>query len=369
MKTIARYTLLIYIIGNFGGYALGDGKFFVEKIPPDIPYQRAFVLFHEGSEILILQSKYELSQTVDVNSLGWIVPVPAIPELASVEAYLAGSFFFDASIRTQPEVFKISIVFASIAVLFFLGGFVFLSICVVEYLFLDKIGLSKATWSRQARNGVIVTLIAFVLTIMMGIQPLGRSGDIEVIKAERAGIYDVKVVRSQRAETIIGWLTENGFNFNENDTQVFEDYIDRGWCFVVAKVGSDQETQYRKIVSKGMVSPLILKFETEKAVYPLALTSTVGSETEILLYTFSENKLSCGGRLMLRYAMNEKSTSFLSDLLSSAEPESRDLSAGIPKEMYLCKFRKRLKPEEMKTDLEFKFAQDNEPFKEKKIVW
>jgi hypothetical protein len=373
VKAIERCALLIFVIGGFGGRALGDGKFFVEKIPPDIPYQRAFILFYEDSEILVLQSKYELSQTTDVNSLGWIVPVPTTPEVASVEAYLAGSFFFNASIRTQPEAFSISIIFFSIAVLFFLGGFAFLLICAVEYPFLGKIGHSKTTWGRQARIGVIVTLVAFFLTIVLGIQPLGGSlggsNDIEVIKAVEAGIYDVKVVRSQSAEAILGWLIENGFGFNDNDTQTFKDYIDRGWCFVVAKVGPDQETQYHKPVSDGMVAPLILKFETKKAVYPLALTSTIGSGTEVLLYTFSENKLSCDERLVLRYAGNKKPTSFMSDLLSSAEPESSDLSTSIPKDMYLCKFKKKLKPEEMKTDLEFEFAQDNKPYKEKKIVW
>ena len=198
---------------------------------------------------------------------------------------------------------------------------------------------------------------------------LGFSIDVEIVKAEKAGIYDVKVIRSQSAEAILGWLTENGFGFNDNDTQVFKDYVDRGWCFVVAKVEPAPEMEEHKIVVEGMVAPLILKFEAEKAVYPLALTSTIGSETEILLYTFSEKKLDCGERLTLRYAGKKKSTYFMFDLLSCAEPEISDLSTGIPKFMYLCKFRKKLKPEEMKTDLELEFAKDNEPYREKKIVW
>ena len=122
-------------------------------------------------------------------------------------------------------------------------------------------------------------------------------------------------MRSENAESIIDWLTENGFGFNNSDKEIFEDYINRGWCFVVAKVGSDQDTQYSKITPDGMVDPLVLKFETEKAVYPLSLTSTVGSETEVLLYTFSEKKLDCGQRLTLRYANQKKSTKFFDLLL------------------------------------------------------
>ncbi len=57
------------------------------------------------------------------------------------------------------------------------------------------------------------------------------------------------------------------------------------------------------------------------------------------------------------------------DLVYRAEPEAKELFTDIPEYMYLCKFKKKLKPEEMKKDLEFEFAPDNEPYKEKKIVW
>jgi hypothetical protein len=195
--------------------------------------------------------------------------------------------------------------------------------------------------------------------------------DVEVVKAGRAGIYDVKVIRSQSAEAILDWLRENGFSFIETDKKVFEQYIERQWCFVVARVAPEPQTEEQKIVADGMAAPLIMKFETDKAVYPLALTSTVGTETEILLYTFSENKLSCNERLTLRYARTKQSTYLIHDLLSMAEPKAKakELSADIPEHMFFCKFRKKLKPEEMNKDIEFEFAPDNEPYREKKTVW
>ena len=367
---IARCALFVLVIGGLGGRALGDGKFFVEKVPPNIPYQRAFILFHEGSETLVLQSKYELSQSEAVGSLGWVVPVPSIPEIASADAIAAYKFFYITSLRTRPDVMRISGYICRVIMLFFFGCLGILLVLLVEYPILNKIRLSKDVWKRRFGIILLITFISFFL-ISFTMPALNKSAgvDVEIIKTEKAGIYDVKVVRSQSAESIIDWLTENGFGFNNNDTEVFGDYINRGWCFVVAKVEPGSETKEHKIGIEGMVAPLILKFETEKAVYPLALTSTVGSETEVLLYTFSENKLSCGERLTLRYAGKKNPTGFMSNLLSSAESDSSDLYSSIPKDMYLCKFKKKLKPEEMKTDLEFEFAQDNEPYREKKIMW
>jgi hypothetical protein len=370
VKVIARCALFILVIGGFGGHALGDGKFFVEKVPPDIPYQRAFILFHEGTEILVLQSKYELSQSQAIDSLGWVVPVPSVPEIASADADFAWISFFKASVNTQPKITMISGFIFPTTVIFFFGCIGFLVVLIAEYLIIGKVRLSKVAWQRRFWKSVLVTFAAFFL--MASTAPHLSAGfdvGVEIVKAERAGIYDVEVIRSQGTEAIIGWLTENGFGFNDKDTQIFKDYIDRGWYFVVAKVEPASEVEEHKIVLEGMVAPLILKFQTEKAVYPLALTSTVGTETEILLYTFSENKLSCDERLTLRYASKKRATYFMVDLLSSAEPKTNDLAAGIPEYMYLCKFKKKLKPEEMKTDLEFKFAQDNEPYREKKIAW
>jgi hypothetical protein len=350
-----RFLILLLVIGGFCGRTLADGKFFVpEKIPANVPYQRALLLFYNGSETLVLQSKYELSQSADANSLGWIVPVPAVPEVASVDPGIARFFFFNASLWTQPDLFSISSIFLLIGAPFFLVCFAFLLVLLLEYPFEQ----SKVVWRRRFRNSLIMTLAAFVLTIM-GIPHLGSSGDVEVIKAQKVGIYDVKVIRSQNAEGIVGWLKENSFSFSESDVQVFEDYVNRQWCFVVAKVEADP----------GMVAPLILKFQTGTAVYPLALTSTIGADTEVLLYTLSEKKLSCSERLTLRRARNTKPASLIRNLLMGAEPKTTALFAEMPESMIICKFKKKLKPEEMEKDLEFEFAPDNDPYVETKVVW
>ena len=216
-------------------------------------------------------------------------------------------------------------------------------------------------------NALTVVAIAFLM-VTMAAPHLGISSHVEVVKAEKAGIYDVKVIRSQSAEGILVWLKENGFGFGDNDVQVFENYVNRNWCFVVAKVEPDPGTEDRKIVSGKMVAPLILRFQTDRAIYPLALTSTIGAETEVLLYTLSERKLACGERLTLRRATKTNQWKF-SDLVGDEETQAAALFADVPKSPTLCKFKKRLKPQEMKEDIVFEFAPDNSSYQETKIVW
>jgi hypothetical protein len=107
MGWAVRGLLLAAVVEILGGTAWGDGKFYVrEKVPADVPYQRAILLFHEGSETLVLQSKYDLGGSGAAAALGWVVPVPAVPEMASVDPAPAEQCFRLAPacvISLQPE--------------------------------------------------------------------------------------------------------------------------------------------------------------------------------------------------------------------------------------------------------------------------
>ncbi len=371
MEQLKKVTLLFVLICSFCDCTRGDGKIFIsDTIPADIPYQRAFLIFNEGTETLILQSKYEFSHTSDVNSLGWIVPVPAVPDIGSVDADIAKTFFFQASFGTQPEVTRISSYVSIVIMSIFIFGFAVLVVCLIEYPFLYMLGTSKVTWSRRTKNSLAVTLVSFALVIFT-MPSLSRSlAGVDIIKAEKAGIYDIKVITSETAEPIMEWLRENSFNFDDNDTEVFQDYIDRNWCFVVAKVGSDTKVELDKVVTKGMVAPLILKFKTEKAIYPLALTSTIGTDTEVLLFTLSKDKFTCNERLTLKHAKSLMPVNWIDHLLIKADQKTCDLFSDIPKKpMFICKFKKKLSPEQMKQDLELEYAPDNNPYVKKIVRW
>lgn len=75
-------------------------------------------------------------------------------------------------------------------------------------------------------------------------------------------------------------------------------------------------------------------------------------------------------RLPLRHARQAKTQPILRSLAAQAEMEEWPLLRDLPdKPMMLCKFKGRLTPEQMKQDLEFTPSPDNEPYRERLIVW
>jgi hypothetical protein len=69
------------------GIAQADGKLYsMDRVPPGIPFQRALILFHDGNETMLVQSRF-LDAGVSTNpAYGWVVPSPAVPELASMSS-------------------------------------------------------------------------------------------------------------------------------------------------------------------------------------------------------------------------------------------------------------------------------------------
>ncbi|NIV70051.1 MAG: DUF2330 domain-containing protein [Phycisphaerae bacterium] len=335
--------------------AQGDGKFFhLEKVPVDVPYQRALLMFEGGEETLVLQSKYKTVGTEDVNSIAWVVPVPAVPELASMNAQDARIIFFLLGLRSRPHFIPIVQIASTVSILVLTG---LLIAKVLNWIFAKLIkGEEKPVSALRISIGLIVGIILLAGILMPS---LGRPS-VDILKAETVGIYDVKVIRGDDASTVTQWLRGNGFGFGKADTKIFDQYVKKGWCFVTAKVDKEVISSSEGAVSEGLVAPLIMRFDSNEAIYPMALTGTTGFDTEVLLYILSDHKMECGERLKLAF-FGETSSPF-GDKYS---PEFfRDAKT---KSWQMCKFKGILKPEKMKEDIVFKQAKDNEPFKE--IRW
>lgn len=375
MNTQTRWTfLLLLLVALLNQPAWADGKFFLrEKVPAGLPYQRALLIFDEGTETLVVQSKYDLPATAAADSLAWVVPVPSVPELESMHPIMAFKFFFMLSLRTRPNLRHISPYVAPPVLCVCLVGAIFYLIRFANDSSGNKNAVSKRQKWRSLRNAVLLLAVTLVLLLVF-MPPLSIKGlatdNVETLKSQQVGVYDVTVIRGDSAEAIVAWLMENGFAFGNEDEAVFADYVARNWCFVAAKVRTDEAIKEERIAAEGMAAPLVLTFPTDKPVYPLALTATAGVETEILLYTLSPNKPSCGDRLELRHAGKTDAHNVTDSLyVGDTEETIRPMESLPDKPMILCKFKGTLTAAQMREDLVLTAAPDNTPYRESIWVW
>ncbi|MGD8625345.1 MAG: DUF2330 domain-containing protein [Anaerolineae bacterium] len=373
MKKTGLLIFLILVLTT-GVPVLADGMFYwSEEIPPEIPYQRAILLFDGERETLILQSKYQVMNATIDDSFGWVVPVPSVPELASIDPQLADSLFSELSdrARLQPRVIRIShILFLSIAFILPIGSILLLLACWLSF-YVPALHLVQ----RHRRWLIISAFLALVpaacaylavfLNPRVAWNPLPPS--VDTIKAEQVGIYDVQVIKAQQDNDLIEWLNQNHFQFDQEDTQLFSNYIRQGWCFVVARIDPSSGIDKQNVASEGLAAPLLLRFQAEVPVYPLRLTSTSGQETQVLLYMLSESKWQNDGRLALHYAGRTRLPR-RQNLRSQVDPEGyfTRMDLALP---YLCKFKGTLMPEQMRDDLVFTLAEDDEPYPKRVFTW
>lgn len=362
MKEITKIILIIIFYSM--NTLLADGKFYgLEKVPPTIPYQRALIIFDGHHETLLLQSKYDKYDfdSQKKHSLGWIVPVPSIPNLASMPADRAQKLFFSLGFRSRPVITRVSLYIAYS--LCFCAMALLIILCFFSYF--DKLSLFP-TFHRY-RVKIFISTFFLLIISSMGFPSLGIEG-IEVIKTEKIGIYDIQVVKAQKADKLIHWLNKNNFKFNDADKSNFESYIKRNWCFVVAKLQIENKLEKREIITEGLVAPLILRFKTNNCIYPLALTATIGHNTQVLLYVVSQQKMISGGRLKLQYAGRKFGTYFENFLKDCVVP--KDFFADSEENLsWLCKFKGILTSGQMQQDLHFNQAKDSEVYRERKVKW
>lgn len=363
--------------------ALADGKMFArEQVNPTIPYQRALIVFKDGTETLVLQSKYKLPEAKNVSTpapaaLGWVVPVPAVPRVGSMEPFKARHFFTGLDRWTAPEVTDVS------SLVFMFVVLPVLACATIVPLLLVVLSYVLPRTSRLRRNrgetirATVYILLAWATLFVVGPFFLhardGSKSLVEVISEQRVGVYDVQVVKAPTADGMITWLNANEFRFGKEDRAVFDAYLAKGWCFVVAKI--DPKSEKSGMESEGLAAPLMLRFPCAAPVYPTALTATAKQDTEMLIYLLAKDKMTCSGRLPLRFAERmvdggERLSGMFpfDELAASCEPAGFLTPADLDCN-WLCKFKGTLSPAQMAEDFVFAVSPDAAPYREHVTRW
>jgi len=309
--------------------AHADGKFYSDRIPPELPYQRAIVTFDGARETLLVESKLEAKEG---ERFGWVVPVPSVPDLASPDPRTVDRRYSWLEENTQPRVINLKLVAV-------LAPYA----CWILYRLVLRVRRGKRMLV-AVFIGTLAYLALLWLVLPKNEVSARKSSAVLIVKEERVGPYEAKVLRGDSASDLFAWFKENGFAFDDRDRAAIDSYVARRWVFVAAKLDRDAKGAQGK-----MVPPLQLTFPAREAVYPLVLTGTGGSTTEILLYVFASGRMDDGGRLPLHF--------------------SAELRGAYLEQAYVTKFRGQLAPEQMRTDLVLKPAAFNASYRPVEFTW
>jgi len=237
--------ILITVLAT-GQAALADGCPFVSQSRAALPVtssrQQGYLIHFDGWETLCLQANYR----GPVADVAWVVPVPSEPEIG------LGDF---ATLETMEEKTRPQVV-------------------------IEKLPQSKTSCEERAPRPA----------------EIGKPGlGVELMKSAQVGDLDVEVIGGKDGEAVAGWLREHGYRVPATAPAALDNYVRRGFKFVVAQVRAERAWTGDEAKGKeGLFSGTLLKlrFRSEKPFYPLALSRLAAAEeTEIILFTVTEHRL------------------------------------------------------------------------------
>jgi hypothetical protein len=235
----------------------------------------------------------------EATDFAWIVPVPAVPEVAAADLDL----FRQAYVLTAP-------VWRS----------------------------RDETWGCSRSD------------VYYGTDDPGDNG-VDIIDDRIVGIYRTLVLGADDATALADSLTAWGFLHEGNEAQtlaVLESYVARSWYFVAMKVDPDafEDWQMEGGYLYGWLTPVRLEFAADEPVYPLEISSlSAAQSSEVILYTVADARLTVPGATTL-YA-NLVNANELQEIRAAYPAFGALLHAGD----FVTKLRRIYAPDEMDEDL------------------
>jgi Uncharacterized protein conserved in bacteria (DUF2330) len=254
---LIRSLITLAILAGCGvASAMADGCFVFKwnkAIDINEPTQKAIIFHDSGREDLLLQVKYE----GPLENFGWLIPTPNLPDVkeGTMEP------FYELSKLTQKHW-----------------------------------GAENGT--HQGRG--VPTLSA------------GSAEDIKVIQIKTVGAYEVSILSPKNAGSLQRWLKAHGYSFPEGKSEIVEEYIRQGWYFTAAKIELNKGLGFKMApattpkealsaakarstlqtkLSSGELHPLLISFDTSRAVFPLKISAVGGKPSEVSVYVIAAEPL------------------------------------------------------------------------------
>ncbi|HUW62345.1 MAG TPA: DUF2330 domain-containing protein [Candidatus Bathyarchaeia archaeon] len=249
-------------------------------LPPDMPQQRALIVYRDGVEKLVVESSFR----GEGSDFAWILPVPSAPiEIAKATPGL----FTTLEFGLQPKV--------SFGSGLFFWALVFGVLLIIWGVSLLLAG--RFSWLKLMSTGVLpAALFVYLLIdsrghIVDSFKPMAMAGEslavagVTATEAARIGSYEVQTLAANTSTHLDEWLRKNGYRtFPKNGAAILDDYIRQGWKFVAAKL-------HREAGKFSRPHPLAVSFKTASPVYPMRLTQLAGSDLHLDLFVMATQQV------------------------------------------------------------------------------
>lgn len=181
--------------------------------------------------------------------------------------------------------------------------------------------------------------------------PEPADNGVDIIDDRIVGVYRTMVLGADDASALADSLTAWGFLHEGNEEQtlaVLDSYIERSWYFVAIKIDPESFEHWQTEGGYwfGRLDPIRLEFASDEPVYPLEISAlSAAQSSEVILYTITDARLTFPGATTL-YA-NRLTDGELQEIRSAYPRFGVLLHTGD----FLTKLRRSYAPDEMDEDL------------------
>lgn len=128
---------------------------------------------------------------------------------------------------------------------------------------------------------------------------------VNVLKQEAVGMYEVAVLEAGSAAALNQWMTDHGYRYPEGMDGVCNDYVEDGWCFVAvkARVGQKDGVDPRPGMTAtnadlpadatfdGHVQGMGFRFRSEELVVPMRLSAFNAGDLHNVVYLLTDGPM------------------------------------------------------------------------------
>ncbi|WP_405496891.1 DUF2330 domain-containing protein [Streptomyces sp. NBC_00096] len=114
----------------------------------------------------------------------------------------------------------------------------------------------------------------------------GEAG-VGVVGRERLGDFDVARLTATDPDALGEWLEANGFKLPDGLSADLKPYVDQRWEYVAVRLVPREAGA----ALRGTLDPLLIRFDSDRLVYPMRLSRRAGSAQSLGLYVLADHRM------------------------------------------------------------------------------